>query len=283
MVRKKIEEITVHHLVFSDKFTSGKNEVLVTAEAEGIRFGMWVNLSKNPRNKEMTFPGVKIEFPKAVAMTSIAIRIITLSEKPFNDQYLFLDNMIKCEFIQLPTPPKRIGTMTLRQSPQMNSLTRVNYPFRNISTAQPPLVFTVTVENRAFLEPESGTTVVLLKDDGTISSESITNVTPDPEKGELQFSSLSIGTFALAVPRYNQFPFEYWELNSTSETTFEIYLKTALLELAIEIDSNGRCSLENPAYLAFKDLSPVAAVDFLLDHGINILAQEQLERLNPKA
>lgn len=281
--QKKIEEITVHHLVFSDKFICAKNEVLVTAAAEGISFGMWINLSKNPRNKEMTFPGLKIEFPKSVAMSSIAIRILTLSEKPYNEEYLFLDKMIQCEFIQLPTPPKRIGTMTLRQSPQTNSLTRVYYPLRNISTAQPPLNFTVTVEDRSFLQNDTDVAVVLLKEDGTVSTESITNVTPDYEKGELQFSSMGIGTFALGVPRYNQFPFEYWELNSTSEQTFEIYLKTAHLELAIEINGEGKCSLENPSQFAFKDLTPASSIEFLLKRGLNLIAPNQVEGINTKA
>lgn len=283
LVQKKLEEITVHHLIFSDKFASGKNEILVTANAGGITFGMWVNLSKNPRNKEMTFPGIKIEFPKAVAMASIAIRFLTFSEKPYNEEYLFLDKMVRCEFIQLPTPPKRIGTMTLRQSPQNNTLARVYYPFKNISTAQPPLNFTVSVENFAFLQTDSGITVVLLKEDGTTTTEPITKVTPDPEKGELQFSAMAIGTFALAVPRYNQFPFEYWELNSTSETTFEIYLKTAQMELSIEINSDGKCSLENPAQYAFKDLTPGSTIDFLLERGINLISPNQYEGLNPKA
>lgn len=283
LIRKKIEEITVHHLVFSDKFACAKNEILVTAHADGISFGMWVNLSKNPRNKEMTFPGIKIEFPKAVAMASIAIRFLTLTEMPYNEEYLFLCKMIKCEFIQLPTPPKRIGTMTLRQSPQMNTLSRVFYPFKNISTAQPPLNFTVAIEDAAFLQSDTDITVVLLKDDGTCSTEAITKVTPDPEKGELLFSAMAIGTFALAVPRYNQFPFEYWELNSTSETTFEIYLKTAQLELAIDINADGKCSLEKPEQYAFKDLTPAASIEFLLEKGLNLIAPNQYEGLNPKA
>lgn len=280
LFRKKIEEITIHHLVFSDQFSGAKNEILVTAASDAINYGMWVNLSKNPRNKEISFPGVKIEFPKTVAMTSIAIRILTMKFKPFSETYLFLDNLIKCEFIQLPTPPKHVGTMTLRQSPHMNSLTRIVYPLKNITAPQPPLNFTFSYQKGSINEDDPALTIVYIDENRNASTEPISNFSIDKENYEIHFSSMRVGSFALAVPRYNQFPFEYWELTSTSETTFEIYLKTSLLELAIEINGQGLCSMESP--FAFKDLAPAAAVEFLLEHGINLIAPKQIEGITTK-
>ncbi|OHS94080.1 hypothetical protein TRFO_39717 [Tritrichomonas foetus] len=281
IIDKKIEQITMHHLVFSDKFAGAKNEVQINSTIDGLSFGMWVNLSKNPRNKEITFPGVKVEIPKAVAMTSIAIRMIISEDLPFNENYLFLNNLLKCEFLVLPVPPKHVTTMTLRQSPKVNTLSRIEYPLKNITGAQPPLNFTIALKPGLIHEYNKDATIVAIKEDGTTATEPITKVNIDTENNEIQFSSMTIGSFALAVPRYNQFPLQNWELNSISETSYEIYLKTATnLELTILINSSGKCSMTSP--FEFTDLSPVSAIEFLQERGINIVAPKQIEGINPK-
>ena len=90
LISQKVEQITFRHLVFSDKIATSKNEVRTTGQADGLVFGMWINLSKNPRIKEIEFPGLTVEIPKEIAMTSLAIRMILNHEKSFNEQYLFL-------------------------------------------------------------------------------------------------------------------------------------------------------------------------------------------------
>jgi cancer susceptibility candidate protein 1 len=57
LVFSKLDGITMHHLVFSDRYAGAKNEVQVSAESGGIALAMWVNLSKNPRVKDIEFPG----------------------------------------------------------------------------------------------------------------------------------------------------------------------------------------------------------------------------------
>ncbi|OHT10199.1 hypothetical protein TRFO_20580 [Tritrichomonas foetus] len=146
LVQQKMEQITVRHLVFSDKYSGAKNEVLISTQTDGLVFGMWVNLSKNPRIKEIEFPGLSVEIPKSVAMTSLAIRMQMSDERRFDNTYLFLGKQILCDFLQLPAPPKKVGLMVLRQSPQRNSLINITYPLRNVNTGQPPLNFKVQLE-----------------------------------------------------------------------------------------------------------------------------------------
>ncbi|OHT10343.1 hypothetical protein TRFO_20485 [Tritrichomonas foetus] len=280
LINQKMEQITVRHLVFSDKFAGAKNEVQVSAQADGKIFGMWVNLSKNPRIKEIEFPGLTVEIPKSVAMTSLAIRMMMSPEKPFNEEYLFLNKIILCDFLQLPTPPKRIGTMTLRQSPNRNALVNITYPLRNVNTAQPPLNFKVTVEPEFFTDYVKDATVVMINND-TVSGQHISKVSLDPETNTVNFSSMNVGIFGIAVPRYCQFPLRLWEITSLSETSIEIYIKTNQgIELAIVVDGEGLCSMEAP--FEFQGLTPVSAVEFLQEKGINIVAPKQCEGLNPK-
>jgi cancer susceptibility candidate protein 1 len=269
LVLTKIEAITVHHLVFSDKYAGAKNEVQLSADADGIGFAMWVNLSKNPRIKDIDFPGLKIEISKGIAMSSLAIRVLTIPTKPYNDNFLLLGRLIRCELLQLPTPPKRIGTMTLRQFPHHNQLVTLSYPLKNVQHAQPPLNFRIILAP-GFLTPYiTDVTVVQVTDDG-VSRQLITKVSVDQEANEIGFSSSCVGTFSIAMPRYSHFPLKFWEITSMSETSIEIYLQTQHLELAIVINGDGKVSMESP--FAFHGLTPVAAVEWLAERAVNIIA-----------
>ncbi|KAK8885401.1 hypothetical protein M9Y10_040849 [Tritrichomonas musculus] len=292
IVSSKMEQITGRHLIFSDKFAGAKNEVQVSAQTDGMIFGMWVNLSKNPRIKEIEFPGLTVEIPKAVAMTSLAIRMLMTPEKKFNDEYLFLFKQILCDFLQLPTPPKKIGTMTLRQSPQKNILVNISYPLRNVNSTQPALNFKVQLEPGFITDYVKDATVVQIipnsdnsnQDEVGVNTQHISKVNLDPETNTMMFSSGVVGTFCIAIQRYAHFPLKMWEFTGTSETSVEIYIKTCLdVELSINIDKDGLCSCESPEDIAFKDLSPVSAIKFLMEKGINLVAPKKaIAELTPK-
>ena len=142
LISQKVEQITFRHLVFSDKIATSKNEVRTTGQADGLVFGIWIHLSKNPRIKEIEFPGLTVEIPKEIAMTSLAIRMILNHEKSFNEQYLFLQSHLTNKFFAIlfncQQHTKKISTMTLWQSPQRNVLINITYPLRNVNSARPP-------------------------------------------------------------------------------------------------------------------------------------------------
>ncbi|KAH0791127.1 hypothetical protein GPJ56_004938 [Histomonas meleagridis] len=280
LTERKIEIATIHHLTFSDKYAGSRNEVHIVGESDDIFFGIWVNLSKNPRNREISFKWLTVEIPKSVTMTSLAIRILIFPEKPFNEQYLFLNKIVQCDFFQLPNAPKHIGNMTLRQISQSNALVNVVYPLRSINAPQPPLVFKVHISSNSINEYTKDATVVMLNHDN-VSQQHISKVNIDLEHNEVSFCSMSIGTFALAVPRYKHFPYQFWEITSLSESSIEIYVKTKLdLELAICIDGNGLCSMDSP--FTFTNLKPMEAIDFLLERGINIVSPNKIDDIVPK-
>jgi len=278
IISSKIEAITVHHLVFSDKYAGAKNEVQLQGSADDLSYGMWVNLSKNPRIKDVNLcTGVSIEIPKAVAMSSIAIRALRISERPFDEKYLFIDRLLQIDFFQLPAPPKRIGSLTLRQMPQKNGLVQLSYPLRNVTAAQPPLAFRVQLDPISIGEHTSDATVVMLSG-GKIVTSHISKVAF--EQNEVVFSTMSIGTFGIAVPRFRHFPFQFWEISAVSPTSVEIYIRTALLELAFYISEDGLVSMESP--FEFSGLTPIAAIDYLMQRGINIVSPSVVEGIVPK-
>lgn len=102
---------------FSDKYVGAKNEVLLTAKSGGYSYGIWVNLAKNPRIKDIDFNGMAIEIAKNVAMTSLAIRMTKTTFLVEFGNYILLSPILACEFFPLPPPPKKAGGMVLRPIP----------------------------------------------------------------------------------------------------------------------------------------------------------------------
>lgn len=271
LIENKITLITQHHLLFSDKYALAKNEVLLSAEAGGYGYGLWVNLAKNPRIKEIEFPSVAIEICKYIALASLAIRCTISPFLTEYNNYLLLSPILACEFFQLPAPPKKIGTlMTLRQFSQpQGQLIPITYPLKNVNNPQPPLVFKmkINVDNL----PEDTESVTIIKiDDIQNSKQLVTDVDIDKENSIVKFSCQTTGLFALSLPKFAQFPFQYWEINSPKPETVEIYIKTALTEVDILIDKDGLCSMTTP--FIFNRLTAPAALEYLQRHGINIIA-----------
>ena len=166
LIENKIALITQHHLLFSDKYALAKNEVLLSAEAAGYGYGMWVNLAKNPRIKEIEFPSVSIEICKYIALASLAIRCTISPFLSEYNNYLLLSPILACEFFQLPAPPKKVGTlMTLRQFSQpQGQLITIPYPLKNVNNPQPPLVFKMKINTNNLPEDTESVTVIKIDD-----------------------------------------------------------------------------------------------------------------------
>ena len=279
IIENKIAILTQHHLLFSDRYVLAKNEVLLSANASGYSYGLWVNLAKNPRTKEIEFPFIKIEICKYIALASLAIRC-TLS--PFLtefDKFLLLSPILACEFFQLPSPPKKIGTlMTLRQYSQSSGqLINLPYPLRNVNNPQPPLGFTMKINSENL--PSDTDCVTVIKIDDIQNTESlVTDVELDKENAVVKFSCKKNGLFALALPKYAHFPFNFWEINSTNPESVEIFIRTAITELTLHIDEDGLVSMDSP--IAFSKLTAPAALEKLQRHGINIIAPSSNNEFN---
>jgi cancer susceptibility candidate protein 1 len=275
----KIEALTMHILVFSDKFVGAKNEVLLSASAGPISYGIWVNLTRSQRNQEIEWPNFKVLIPKEVTKASFAVTMTMIPETPYDPEYLLLGRLIRFDILQLPAPPKKIGTMTLRQPPTSTQLVKLTYPLKNISGAQPPLSMRLRLDPELMTDFNKEATIVTLGPQG-VSQNHISKVAIDPEANEIRFSTSAVGFFAMAVPRYQQFPIRDWELTPQSPTSVEIYVEMANAVLEMTIDAGGKCSMRQP--FTFTGLTPVSAVKYLAERGLNIIAPATIEGINPK-
>ena len=282
LIKQKIEYITQHHLMYSDKYyttnaSTTTTSELLNAESNGYQYSIWMNIAKNPRIKDIVFTGVSIDICKVIAMYSLAIRITYWPFQSEAGKYALLSRAMCCEFLQLPAPAKRIGTYVLRQSSAQN-LQILPYPLKaNSNGPQPPLVFKMKIDPDRLPENTSAVTVIKL-DDLENTQTLISDVALDMENNLVQFSCQTTGTFALAIPKYIHFPFQFWEINSPVADTVEIFVRTALTEITLTIDKNGLCSMDTP--IQFSGLSAAAALELLQRHGINLIAPENIADIN---
>ena len=273
VIQAKIERLTVHQLLFSEKFASSKNEVLLSAEGGGYGYGLWVNLAKNPRISSIDFGNVGMEIYKTIAQAAIAIRVTTSPILHEFGKYVLLSPVLTCEFFQLPPPTKRVGGMTLRQVSTQHNLQTVQYPLKTTrpNEVQPPIGFRMKIDPS--LLPENCESLTVIKIDDIENTETqISDVEIDKEEGVFKFKSATTGVFALAMPRYAHFPFKFWEVNSLKEDSCEIFIRTSLTEFSLNVDSNGLCSMEAP--ISFSGLTPPAALELMQRRGLNIIAPD---------
>ena len=84
MELQKIDRATAHIIQHADEHTNARNEVLLAYDTGDIKFCMWINLSKNPRVKTIEFAdlSISIDIPKALALASIAVRLVHFRYDP---------------------------------------------------------------------------------------------------------------------------------------------------------------------------------------------------------
>jgi cancer susceptibility candidate protein 1 len=130
--------------------------------------------------------------------------------------------------------------------------------------------------------PENLDALTVIKiDDIENTQTQISNVEIDRETNILKFSSKTTGVFALAIGKYAHFPLQFWEITSRREDSSEIFVRTALTELRLEIDKDGLCSMET--VVPFSRLTAPAALEYLQRHGINLIAPEHVDQFGDNA
>ncbi len=78
LASSKLDLATANVIQHADEHSNTRNELLLAYDTGDIQFCMWINLSKNPRVKTIEFGdlGIAIDIPKALALSSVAVRIM---------------------------------------------------------------------------------------------------------------------------------------------------------------------------------------------------------------
>ena len=140
MVLAKVDGATGDFLSHADEHANARNEVQYEHSAPSCKFGLWVNLAKNPRIKSIEFDALSIttELPKQLALASIALRVMQFSSELLTPQqpplgasspFMALGGVLSIELMALPQPPKKVKGWTIRPVAEAGvPIVRQSYP-----------------------------------------------------------------------------------------------------------------------------------------------------------
>ena len=77
VITKLADEMTAWFLHHSDYFADAETNVKNEQSKDGIKWGAWLNINKNPRLKQVDFPSINVhmDIQKQLALAPIAIRV----------------------------------------------------------------------------------------------------------------------------------------------------------------------------------------------------------------
>lgn len=141
MTIEKLDEATGHILMHADELATTRNELQRAHEGGYLRYGLWVNLARNVRVKNVELPeiSVSLELPKTLALAAVAITVHQFKHAHCSpsfaapSQWIPLGGVTIIELLALPPIPKKVKGWTLRQVGTSGaSVQRLAYPIPTV-------------------------------------------------------------------------------------------------------------------------------------------------------
>lgn len=293
----RINLMTAGILQVADVYATAKNEVQLHHQTPHIRYGLWVNLARNPRVKQIDFENLHFscEITKSLAIANIAIRLTHTTydsrTEGANNKHVPLGGIFSYDLLALPAAPKRVKAWTLRQVTQLSTtLQRLPYPLQSSDPAGG--VQTVTPIRISYALPAE----CLLKEEvPTIGwwdeaakewkTDGVTEPRFDESTRTVSCLTTHLGPIAVLLNRYPDLRFERWELQPTGPDRAVFTLHVTGRDVAIEVAPGG-ARLITPKDKELTELQTnLMPVRFLLHRlsqcGIYILpSEEDIHKLN---
>ena len=310
-MQRKIDGATADFLQRSDEFANKSTLQCITCmPAAGCRFGLWVNLAKNPRFKLIDYAelNVSTELPKALALASVAVRVVNYAtdftspyaseEACARNEWMTLGGVLDIDLLNLPQPPKKVKGWTMRVIDEMSdSVKRMQYPLpaadgsMPLPGTAPPLIIKFNIDPSVIL-PEKVETVGFWDEDaeGWGTKDDIFDVEFDAEPRTLTFSTTRLGSLALLQPTTLELPYKQWIFSPASAGGGTLHLTTQRFEVQIDVSAAG-CVLRKPERPELANILgvPMAASKLLLRLkacGINLQPKDadalKLKKITPK-
>ena len=234
MTISKLDALTSEILANADERASSRNELQLSAQTDALKLGLWVNLARNPRVKAVDLPeiGVSIELPKALALASVAIRLVQLRTEhaapSFGVPSSFqpLGGVAILDLLALPPMPKRVKGWTLRQvGPAAHGVTRMAYPLPQIggesapsAGAAAPLRLSVQLAADVLLSDKMVKVGWWDDEAKQWSLDGISEIRYDQPSRRLSFLTTHLCALAVLQPTHAQLPYTRWSLNPTARS-----------------------------------------------------------------
>jgi len=309
-MQKKIDGATADFLGRAEEFANQKTlQCMTCVPSRGCRFGLWVNLAKNPRIKAIDYAELEIssELPKALALASIAVRVVhydadTQSAFASPDalaasEWMTLGGTLDVDLLNLPPASKKVKGWTMRLvSAMTNSVVRMPYPMPNADGSLPPpgtapaLRISYNLPAHVIMPPVVDAVGYWVDSTQRWEQEAVSSVEWAPETRTVSFCTTHLASLSLLQRTHLELPYKNWIFSPSSPSSGALYLRTQRYELHIAISAKG-CTLRAPKLPELKGLlgEPMAASQLLLKLracGINLLPRDvdaaKLAKITPK-
>eukprot|EP00854_Cymbomonas_tetramitiformis_P002327 gene2327-3052_t len=298
----QIDRITAHILQRADEFQNAKGEVQVQAQVDAVKFGLWVNLAKNPRMKTIEIPELNFisELPKSLALASIAVRMLhvyydELTARAQNE-FMAVGGVFAVDLLALPPPPKKVKAWTLRQvTPLATHVSKLPYPIppagsdhsmaaaSTTATAPPPMGITYPLPSHVLVLDTEPLVGWWDPETETWRTDGVSDVKYDDEAHTMSFQTIKLTSCALIMSRIKLLPYASWNLRptTTSSSVLTIWPEHNPLPEPISIEvGEGWCKLQSPnkpclQELLDNEMPPALLLRKLSDSGVHLLPENR--------
>ncbi len=303
LMRNKLNAATAWLLLHYETHVNVKNELQMCSEAANVDVGLWVNVAKNIRIKNVEFPsmGVTLELPKQLIMNSTAVRVQRLRRDdcaPFasGGTMQAFGGVCRIEVFTMAPQSKTLRGITMRTS-AVGGPSLVPFPYpplgadgsvqvrccppprvkpTNICASQqntPPLRVTMVVPDDASVgpSPQVGWWNEGRKEWDT---DGISEVAFDTETRRLTFASVRMTALSLVQSRIVSLPYRSWLIRPLSPNSASITVATAVdsVELLVT-DSAVRLVAPRSASIEAshpQGMAPGLLLKTLQSYGLNL-------------
>ncbi|KAJ3114581.1 Protein casc1 [Phlyctochytrium bullatum] len=271
IIQVKWDVVTTRVLQHIDHFHVEPNENF--QYSHGIprySFGVWGNLTKNPRHKAIEFNDINMTMtlPKPIALANVSIRMLyetsMSASLPFQEQegpvhLTPVGGMLFFDLFEMPDPPKTFDKWIIRQilSPA-GKLKPIAYPFKKTVTEQAddeeegaadtniwPTLVTYEIPPSAFIHRDSAKVMAWQESERMWVEENIGDVEINLELGQVKFRTTQFAPTALVQKTYSEYPIQHWELKYVQQNLATLIIHGSSNEIEIEI-AEGKCRLKKP-------------------------------------
>ena len=267
---------------------------------DACKFGLWVNLAKNPRVKSIEFTELAIstELPKSLALASVAIRAMHFTYDrltPLDNEeaagtetpgptYMSLGGVLCLDLLTLPPPTKKVKGWVIRQINDMTTnVHRQPYPIppaasdaaaAPLSGSAPPLRICYAVPKNVIVPPSDRLVGWFDESEQVWKTDGLSELSFDEETRSVNFLSSRLTSLAMLQFTHIEFPYKNWLLVPLSHSSSSLTILTQRWTFEFEVSSKG-CQLREPrlpelAELLDVPMAPPKLLLLLRQSGINL-------------
>jgi len=270
-------------------------------------FGLWGNITKNPRYKTLEFNNKRqcITIPKPIIMESIAIRIMYREELPeiqlykssSKEQLSIVGGILFLDLLELPE--QKIESNQWMLQPVLSNdgiVKRVNYEIappedteiidENMNSS---LQAQWSIEVSYFIPPEckildTATIMQWDPEKKNWDNDGVTDVVINIESGQIKFKTINFKLTALVQEKFSEYPIVSWKLKYISRKLAILIIQGEINKIVIEISDKG-CKLKSPILNSLNEningtwYNPNLLLMKLSQHGLNFRGPKSADEI----